>query len=63
MGPIEDVIKLVMLWCHKGVDCHVRVRKVLCKLPSNPFQSALPDMILGSKDSIVPVTEVGILLV
>lgn len=63
MGPVEKGIEFVTPQSCEGVDGYMRVWNVLCKLPNNPVQGALLDMIIGTKDSAVPVMKVGILLV
>ncbi len=60
MGPIKQVIEFVVL---RVCDCNGGVLCVLYKLPLHPFQGAPLDMILGSKDLVVPMLEVGILLI
>ncbi len=63
MGPVQQVIEFVALRVCEGVNHNVWVWDVVCKLLMHPFKGAMTGMILGSNDSVVPLLEVGILLV
>ncbi len=63
MGPVEEVVEVVTLHVCDGVVCYVGIRGILCKLLSNQSQGAVSDMIIGLQDVVVPVMEMGILLV
>ncbi len=63
MGPIEQEVEFFAFWICEGVYCNVGVRGVTCKLSVHPIKGALSDVVLGSKDTVVPVLEMVVLLV
>ncbi len=63
MGPVEEMVEVDALCVGDGVDCYVGIRGSLCKLANNPFEGAASVVIISPKDPVVPVTEMGVLLV
>ncbi len=63
MGSIEREVEFVAFQICEGVDCNVEIRGVVCKLSVHPIKGASPDVVLGTKDAIVPLLEMVVLLV
>ncbi len=38
VGPVEEVVEVVTLCVHDGIDCYVGIGDFLWKLSSNPFR-------------------------
>ncbi len=63
VGPIEEEVEFIAFWICEGVDSNVGVRGVVCKLLVHPIKGALSDVVLGTKNAIVPLLEMVALLV
>ncbi len=63
MGVVEEVVEMFLFNVGEVVHCQIGVWGVDPKLAGDPFQGALLFMVCNAKDAIVPVVEVGVLLV
>ncbi len=63
MDPVEEVIEIVPLRGCEGIDWYVGVKGFLDELLHDPVQGAAADMVIDPQNAVVPVMEMGILLV
>ncbi len=63
VGPVEKVIKMFPLNVGEVVNRQVGIRGFMHKLKDDPFQGASAVVVRVAEDAMVPVAEVGLLLV
>ncbi len=63
VGPVEEVIEMFLFDVSEVVYRQIGIGRSVCEFSGDPFQGATAVVVRVAKDTMVPMAEVGLLLV